>query len=354
MTRVFLSHSSHDIVLARLIVHILEERGIVCFHSERDIRVGEEFDSKLVHQIHQSALVLVVWSAHAAASCWVNQEIGIALAKQVPVWPMVVDQTTLQGAVFRRQGSDLSKHADPYQEITRLADEITKGFPREQFQPRVDQYLLGKEPRTKHLIALLAQVNNARPEGYILRIAAAFSSFGVSADADYRVARYHSHEYHELLIQEREEVCRMARWAAVKVILWPERVYDEAFMRIRFRNLLHYLESNHDDQHVQFVLGRHWGDNRHILDRNALVMGVKSPGSTRPGYDLTTVTYHGPTVTVAINEFDARFQDLWDQHLRDSAGIPGESHEKVRAYVIAELRRVCPAQSENPAQVALH
>jgi hypothetical protein len=327
-----------------LIAHILEERGISCFQSERDILVGEEFDLKLVRQIHESALVLVVWSAHAAASCWVNQEIGIALAKEVPVWPMVVDETTLQGAVFRRQGSDLCKHKNPYEEITRLADEITKGVPRKLFEPRVDQYLVGKEARTQHLIALLAQENNARPEGYILRIAAAFSSFAVSADAEYRVARNHSVEYHELLIQEREEVCQMARWATVKVILWPESVSDETLMRIRFRNLLNYLESNRDNQRVQFVFGKHWGDNRHILDRNVLVRGVReSPGSTRFGYNFTTVTYHGPTVTAAINDFDTRFKDLWNQNVHDSAGVPGEPHEKVRAYVIGELRRACPS-----------
>jgi hypothetical protein len=84
-TRVFLSHCSHDIVLAKLIGHLLEGEGISCFYSERDIPVGTEFDQAIIDAIHKCNLFLVVWTEYAANSPWVNQEIGIAMGKSIPV-----------------------------------------------------------------------------------------------------------------------------------------------------------------------------------------------------------------------------------------------------------------------------
>lgn len=37
---VFLSHSSRDVVLTRLIGHLVERKGLKCFYSERNTPLG--------------------------------------------------------------------------------------------------------------------------------------------------------------------------------------------------------------------------------------------------------------------------------------------------------------------------
>ncbi|HTS09834.1 MAG TPA: toll/interleukin-1 receptor domain-containing protein [Candidatus Eisenbacteria bacterium] len=334
--KVFLSHSSRDVVLTRLIAHILEENGIKCFYSERDIHVGEEFDSRIIKDIHECDLLLVVWSSQAVLSPWVNQEVGIALAQRIPVWPIAVDEIAVQGAMFRKQGSNLTRHSDPHSEIIGLARAINASPTDHTFEPYVDQYILGKEERTRRLVELLRRENANRTPSYTLRVQAAFSSFAVSDSPEYRVGGYHTPEYHRLLVEELEEARQMAQWASLRVILWPQRPYEDSFMKIRFRNLVQFLTTNQDFDRIRFVIGRYHGGNRYILDRNVLVTGIKSPGANVPGYEITTVTFHGPTVASAIQSFDRRFEELWNDHAA-ACGVDPKDVRMVRSHVKQEV-----------------
>ena len=219
-------------MLTRLIGHVLEGEGISCFHSERDVPVGQEFDERIAARIHSCDVPLVIWTSHAAASPWVNQEIGIAIAKNIPVWPLAIDNTAIQGAMFRRQGSLLVQDSDPHAAIVRLAVEIKKASGDRPFAPLVDHFLVGKEERTRRLIELLNAENSRRLVPYALRMQAAFSCFTVSPDPAYRVSGYHTVDYHSLLVRERQEVERMVKWATVRVIIWPQRPYVDAFMQV--------------------------------------------------------------------------------------------------------------------------
>lgn len=337
--QVFLSHSSHDAVLTRLLGHVLEQEGLACFYSERDIPVGKEFDEKIISTIHGCDVLLVVWTSHAAASPWVNQEIGIAIAKNIPVWPLAIDATTIQGAMFRRQGSLLNQDPDPHAAIVRLATEIKKISGDRPFAPHVDHFLVGKEQRTRQLVELLRSENSRRVDQYTLRIQAAFSCFAISPDPAYRVSGYHTADYHNLLVNERQEVERMAQWATLRIIIWPQRPYDDAFMQVRFRNLLSFLRTGSSFTDTRVVLGRYHGGNRYVLDRNALVTGIKGPAANQPGYELTTITYHGPTIGSAIREFDQQFEEFWVEHAK---ACKADDPTSINAHVIERLEGMAP------------
>jgi hypothetical protein len=343
-TRVFLSHCSHDVVLAKLIGHLLEGEGITCFYSERDIPVGTEFDRAIIDAIHSCNVLLVVWTERAAKSPWVNQEIGIALGKNIPVWPLAMDATDIQGPMFRRQGSLLGNDRDPHGNLIRLADEIKKAaeiwrtdrtIP---FRPQVDQFVIGNEERTRRIVELLKTVSPPRSP-YTLRMQAAFSCFAISGGPDYRVGGYHTDAYHALLVKEREEVGRVSEWATIRLIIWPQRPYEDAFVQVRFRNLLQFLQTNSEPERVRVVLGKYEGGNLYILDRDVLVMGMKGPGAPLPGYHVTTITYHGPTIGAAISAFDRQFEKLWTQH---GQACHSEDASAIREDVIKRLYRMAP------------
>lgn len=348
--RAFLSHCRSDVVLARLISHVLQENGVSCFVAERETEVGEEFDSRIIAEIHQSDVLLVLWSSNSRSAPWVNQEIGIALGRNIPVWPIAIERVGIDGAMFRKQGSYLCDNDNPYSEIARLAQAIGASLLDDGFEPQVDRYIIGKEERTRFLTRLLSEENErlgkrgSTPKTYTIRIQAAFSSISVSEDPAYRITGYHSPDYHHALIEERRELERVLRWANARVILWPQRPYEDEFMQIRIRSLLNYLRAVRDPGRLRFVWGSYTGGNQHILDRKVLIAGIKAQHAVAPGYEVTTVAYHGPTVSAAIEKFDRRFDQLWESHCERC----GRSAVAIRDYVIAQLE----AFECNPAKDA--
>ncbi len=339
---VFVSHSHRDGILARLIGHILHEEDVSCFFSERDIRTGENFDSRIIHEIHKSDLMLVIWNRDARESAWVNQEIGIALGHRIPVWPLAIDDIAIEGAIFNRQGLKLSAHVDLRDQLRNLARQIASATSfDENFEPYIDRYLLGKENRTRWLVKFLQRENQSPKPDYVIRMQAAFSCFAVSDDPGYGVAGYHTAAYHRLLVDEADEFRRMMSWAELRATLWPQRPYDDRFIRMRFMNLIHFLEEDANNNRARFVIGKHGPDHLIILDKTALIAGEKDFDVTEPGYNYTSVSIHGPTINRAIDIFDGRFNELWNEHAREASVLPTD-FAAIRQFVIHELRTLAP------------
>jgi hypothetical protein len=365
--KVFISHSTQDAVLARLIVHILEKQGkqqIKCLYLPRDVQTGRAFDERILELIHQANILLIVWTDHAALSAWVNQEVGIALRDRIPIFPLFINDTRLQGAILFRQGRDLARENNPHAELKRIAQEIAVYDPGAQpiplwtifgeerrFVPIVDKFFHGRLERNQGLAAILEEYNKKPRPKYTLRIQAAFSSFAISDDRKYRDAGNLTPIHHAALVKELREVEKMASWAKIQMILWPKRQYaNDAFTKIRFKNLLCALMTNRSFARMQVVIGQHDGPNRYIFDGDALLEGRDASASLDPGYDLTTLTFQGPTITSAINDFDRDFRRLWKEHATGCKANPKTGHSKLRRYVIDEIRRMAPDGS--PTQAA--
>ena len=343
--KVFVSYSSQDWVAARLIVHVLEEHGIRCFFAERDLATGDPFDTAIVRRIWNSSLVIVLWSSRASQSQWVLQEVGIAVAQDIPVWPVAIEDIKFEGVILRNQGYYFRRSSDPYDQIARLAEEIKCAGKRPlvSSRPAIDRYLVGKLSRTEMLAKIMEEESQRADSTYTLRMQAAFSSFGISAAPEYRIDGYHTNEYHDLLIRELRAADQLARKASVKAIIWPLRPYEDKFkkyMRVRYNNLIQWLERNEDYHRVRFALGPYEDGNRYVFDSNVLVEGFKSPDLNTRGYQMTTVTNQGPAILAAIDSFDSRFNELWDEHARTCQVDPRKGAKEIRMYVINELKKL--------------
>jgi len=61
----FISYSSKDKPAADAVCATLESRGIRCWIAPRDVLPGEEYAAALVNAIHESRLLVLVFSAGA-------------------------------------------------------------------------------------------------------------------------------------------------------------------------------------------------------------------------------------------------------------------------------------------------
>lgn len=205
--------------------------------------------------------------------------------------------------------------------------------------------MLGKEERTKRLVDIFRRENAKINLGYQLRMQGAFTSFSISSNKEYRAGGYHTTQYHELLAQEMQNTKAMALKASMKVVVWPRRVYDNDFMKIRFQNLVSFLKDNQDFDRIRFVIGEYHPGSLYIFDRHILVEGHKTSDQDTPGYHITTVTSHGPTIQLSIASFDSYFRDQWQQHATACGADAETDAEKIRCYVVEQLMRMCNDQS---------
>lgn len=90
---IFVSYSSADRAKVTNIVSVLEEVFLVWW--DRDLINGSDFAEDIFSKMERSVVVVIAWSASAAASDWVRREICSALQGQHRVIPLLLDLTPL-------------------------------------------------------------------------------------------------------------------------------------------------------------------------------------------------------------------------------------------------------------------
>ena len=89
MVRIFFSHSTLDLPTVRSIKDEATIAGVEVYIHEDHPEPGTDLTEKLTQAIAASDAVIVLVTANAVPSPFVNQEIGVALGKQIPVIPLV-------------------------------------------------------------------------------------------------------------------------------------------------------------------------------------------------------------------------------------------------------------------------
>ena len=89
MVRIFFSHSTLDLPTVRSIKDEAASSGVEVYIHEDHLEPGTNLTEKLTQAIARSDAVIVLLTARAVPSPFVNQEIGVALGKQIPVIPLV-------------------------------------------------------------------------------------------------------------------------------------------------------------------------------------------------------------------------------------------------------------------------
>jgi hypothetical protein len=86
--RVFVSHSTYDKWVARILCEKVEVLGAVAFRDDRDIEGGDAIPDSIRDEIERSDEVLVLLSPQSIQRPWVLVEIGMAIAFRKRIVPL--------------------------------------------------------------------------------------------------------------------------------------------------------------------------------------------------------------------------------------------------------------------------
>jgi hypothetical protein len=90
-SRVFISHSSKDLAAAETICTALENRGLTCWFSARDVDPGENFQQSIHRAIRAAKVMVLVFTQNANTSAEINKEIALAGQYQLAVIPVRIE-----------------------------------------------------------------------------------------------------------------------------------------------------------------------------------------------------------------------------------------------------------------------
>ena len=84
-TRIFISYSASETIIADALCTYLETRGLLCWIAPRDMELGNPFSQTIIEKIEDSYAMIVILSQTSNKSDFVFSEIGNAFQRQLPI-----------------------------------------------------------------------------------------------------------------------------------------------------------------------------------------------------------------------------------------------------------------------------
>ena len=101
MADIFISYSSQDKTIVKRLAQLLEEKGWTVWW-DRQIPIGQQYDTVIERELQKAACVLVVWTQRSIASEWVKNEASEASGKKKLV-PLMLEDVQLPLAFKRTE-----------------------------------------------------------------------------------------------------------------------------------------------------------------------------------------------------------------------------------------------------------
>jgi len=100
----FISYSSRDEALAQRLHADLQDKGVRCWFAPEDLKIGDEFRSRIDESIQVYDRLLLILSEHSVKSRWVQKEVETAFEKEgkenrIVLFPIRIDEAVMQSAV---------------------------------------------------------------------------------------------------------------------------------------------------------------------------------------------------------------------------------------------------------------
>jgi uncharacterized protein YjbI with pentapeptide repeats len=109
----FISYSSRDEALAQRLHADLQDKGVRCWFAPEDLKIGDEFRSRIDESIQVYDRLLLILSEHSVQSRWVQNEVETAFDKEgkenrIVLFPIRLDEAIMHvevgwAATVRRQ-----------------------------------------------------------------------------------------------------------------------------------------------------------------------------------------------------------------------------------------------------------
>jgi hypothetical protein len=363
--RVFISYSSEDVDQKDILCTILKNNNL-CPISSSEFALGHEFLDQIKKFISHAHVFMPVISRSSNKSSWVHEEIGLAIAHNIPVLPIVIEKKSLPKDMIQefeaiksmlktkdskkltRRKNRLSKRLT-WNEIDRLVKSSERG-PR---RPIYECAYLHLE-RTIMLVKYAYDVENffsQQPKLY--RQSGGLSSFHIpnsSPDGEeFRLRYFGGNERVDTLNQNlREERIifeKFAREWGFKIIINLDLTFDQSgedaliIKKSRLNTLLKFFEGlpespSKSESKFEVLIDKDLDARRNVIIVGDLFMAESLAGYQGQGLKQTMFTRHGATIKKQIEMFDTRFEELKNEQ----SGDVSVAHAK--AEIVKRLRKI--------------
>ena len=89
--KIFITYSSKDQKVARTICTALENRGLICWISSRNVKPGQNYQEQIVRAIRSSRVMVLVFTANANNSNEIKKELALASQNNLVVIPVRIE-----------------------------------------------------------------------------------------------------------------------------------------------------------------------------------------------------------------------------------------------------------------------
>jgi TIR domain-containing protein len=345
--RVFISYAHEDYATALKIRNYLRCLGAHVLW-DRSFALGSGFHEQIKTQIAYAHVFMPIITPSSSARGWVHQEIGYAMAMNVPVLPVALKELpdAMIGplhAVMLRDQDDINRlgehlkadalsllvdqHDDPTLALHVCADE--------------------SEDRAAMLYRYASEVRRLIGERHAVVLqSSALSSFHIPAETlrhqvftdRYNLDDQKGLHYRRLQRRERLALQWHACRSGARLIICPE-VMTETGLRplaalTRFQTLVDFLEKAPDTIELRHGALKPHGENVTIV--GDWFMATSLIGTRATGYRQTIFTRHAPTIGEQIKLFNREFDDT-----KEFPG-QGSSRQNAIAYLCKEIECLRP------------
>ncbi|MCC6613933.1 MAG: toll/interleukin-1 receptor domain-containing protein [Anaerolineae bacterium] len=124
----FVSHSSKDKAFVEDLAGLFDAAGLDLWVDVEDIADGATWAKSIQQGVEDCQTMIVVWSANARASEWVERETLLALRLNKPVFIAQIDDTPLPIYLINRQATDFrQRQAQATQRLIRAVQKAIDG-----------------------------------------------------------------------------------------------------------------------------------------------------------------------------------------------------------------------------------
>jgi hypothetical protein len=317
--RVFISYSREDSDLVEKIVEILEENGLHPMH-DKGFGPGEGFPGQIKNYIAHSHVFMPVITKESSKRGWVHQEIGYAMALNIPVLPISYGEDPGQMIrdlqAFRWEDSEKGLEKNRGRLSLKVFESIIRRAQSD--SPPLFECAELQEDRTKLIVDYARKVIDLESYGHV-RQKGALSSFHIpDKPITHSVwkERYGSFEINEyrcrLQREERIVLEEHAREEGCSIIIDPYLTYGTYgadARKSRLNELLLFLNSMPPEK-VRVAVQKNMPKAHNIIIVGNWFAAEAVSAAVGKGYQQTIFTRHAPTIQAKIELFDREFEEL--------------------------------------------
>jgi hypothetical protein len=349
--RVFISYSRKDRKQKATLTRVLKKNNL-CPISDSEFRFGHGFHDQIRKFIAHSYIFMPLVSKSSNKKGWVHEEIGYAMAHNIPVLPIVIEENALPPDMIKEFQAIISnlktkKSEELKKEKDKLNKKLTWDLINDLLNPTADE---SKRPlyecayfhldRTKMLVEYSSVVSNLfSRQPKLFRQSGGLSSFHIPDSStegeEFKLRYFGGNERVDALNQklrdERIILEKFARDWGFKIIIDLDLKFEESeenvsliIRKSRLTTLLRFFEGLpmtpcEKGGKFEVIIDQNLDKRRNVIIVGDLFMAESLAGYQGHGLKQTMFTRHAPSIKKQIEVFDSRFEELKEMQSGDTS-----------------------------------